>query len=100
MNRRELVGELLKRPELAHLKQKDVDRLVRSLLEVIKTTVGQGDSVCLSGFGTFSTTRHCPRLGANPNTGEAMVIEAKTLPHFRPGKTWRAELSDFESSPG
>ena len=93
MNRRELVGELLKRPELTHLKRKDADQLVCTLLDVIKDTVGQGDSVCLSGFGTFSKTRHCPRLGADPNTGEAMVIQAKTLPHFRPGKTWRAELA-------
>ncbi len=93
MNRRELVKAVLQRPELAHLKQKDADSLVTAVIDVIKSQVCRGKTVCLSGFGTFSQARHSPRAAADPNTGEYIIVPAKTLPHFRSGKDWREALA-------
>lgn len=45
------------------------------------------DDVRLVGFGTFTAVERKARKGRNPQTGETIQIEAKTVPVFRPGKT-------------
>jgi integration host factor subunit beta len=47
----------------------------------------------LRGFGTFSTRSRTARTGRNPRTGSAVEIDAKHVPHFKPGKEMRARLN-------
>ena len=39
------------------------------IVDVIKAALRKGDSVTLTGFGTFHVTRHMARSGRNPRTG-------------------------------
>jgi DNA-binding protein HU-beta len=49
-------------------------KVVDSVLQAITDTLAQGDSVALSGFGTFKVTSTAARPGRNPATGEPMTI--------------------------
>jgi integration host factor subunit beta len=47
----------------------------------------------LRGFGAFSTRARDGRTGRNPRTGDAVSIESKRVPYFKPGKEIRDRLN-------
>ena len=51
--------------------------------------MGNGDSVTLVGFGTFSVSRRDARMGRNPQTGKEIQIPAKNVVKFKAGKGLR-----------
>ena len=60
--------------------------------EITKRLAGDG-RVELRGFGAFSTRSRSARTGRNPRTGETVVVCAKRVPYFKPGKEMRARLN-------
>ena len=75
--------------ENPHLTQRDVERVVNTVLEEIIAAMERGDRVELRGFGAFSVKQRDARQGRNPRTGEAVAIPEQRLPHFKPGKELR-----------
>ena len=67
-------------------------KIVDTMLDEVKGLLKKGDSIALTGFGTFLVTKRKARKGRNPRTGEAMSISATTVPRFRPGKTLKAAV--------
>ena len=59
---------------------------VDAVLDGIAGALGNGDSVSLVGFGTFSVRHRAAREGRNPQTGAAMHIPASKVPGFKAGK--------------
>jgi integration host factor subunit beta len=47
----------------------------------------------IRGFGSFSLHFRAPRMGRNPKTGEAVELEGKYVPHFKPGKELRDRVN-------
>lgn len=83
MNKSELVEALAASANLSKADSADVlDRLVGIITGALQT----GDSVSISGFGTFSTSDRAARTGRNPQTGEAINIPAARIPKFKAGK--------------
>jgi DNA-binding protein HU-beta len=64
-------------------------RVLDALLESIVKSVTKGESVVLTGFGSFEATKRAARQGRNPQTGETIQIAAATLPRFKPGKGFK-----------
>ena len=58
-----------------------------------------GGRVELRGFGAFSTRQRDARIGRNPRTGEAVDVDAKRVPYFKPGKEMRERLNLRKSPP-
>ena len=50
-----------------------------------KATLAKGESVKLSGFGSFLIKDKAERPGRNPKTGESVAISARTVTTFRAG---------------
>ncbi len=67
-------------------------KIVDTMLDEVKGLLKKGDSIALTGFGTFLVTKRKARKGRNPRTGAAMSISATTVPRFRPGKTLKAAV--------
>lgn len=61
-------------------------RLVEALFDTITKTLGRGEDVAITGFGTFRVARRAAREGRNPKTGEKIQIKASVKPKFRAGK--------------
>ncbi len=66
---------------------------VNAMLSGIAGSLGRGEAVSLSGFGTFATRDRPARTGRNPRTGESVEIAASTVPAFKPGKTLRDHVN-------
>ena len=86
MNKTELITAVA---EKAGLTKKDVEKAVNALLETVKEEVAAGKKVQLIGFGTFEARSRKARTGKNPRTGEALNIEAATVPAFKAGKAFK-----------
>ena len=57
--------------------------LVESLLELMKSTLENGEDVLISGFGKFSVREKSQRRGRNPQTGEKLVLPPRRVVTFR-----------------
>jgi len=91
MIRSELIQKIA--DENPHLYQRDVDRIVSTILDEITNAMAEGNRVELRGFGAFSVKKRDPRIGRNPRTGEAVTVEQKHVPFFKTGKLLRDRLN-------
>ena len=76
-----------------HLFQRDVERIVNTIVEGITDAMARGERVELRGFGAFSVKKRDARVGRNPRTGEAVDVDAKSVPFFNTGKLLRDRLN-------
>jgi DNA-binding protein HU-beta len=67
--------------------------LLNATLDVIVETVSEGDDVLLVGFGWFGSKNRAEKIGRNPQTGEPLVIKAKTIPTFKAGEAFVGVLN-------
>ena len=91
MTKSELIGRLAElNPSLYH---RDLEQLVNTVFDTITEALENGDRVELHGFGAFSLRERKARVGRNPRTGEAVSVDAKTIPFFKMGKGMRERLN-------
>ena len=57
--------------------------LVESILEIIKTTLVNGEDVLISGFGKFIVKEKAARRGRNPQTGDDLTLDACRVITFK-----------------
>jgi len=67
--------------------------IIDTALTTITGAVAAGDTVQLTGFGAFSLTRRKGRMGRNPRTGEALLINPTALPKFTAGTRFKAAVN-------
>jgi DNA-binding protein HU-beta len=70
----------------AGLSQSQMDKALNAMIDVIEETLGKGERVQLTGFGTFNVSERKARKGRNPSTGETIDIPARNVPTFKAGK--------------
>jgi integration host factor subunit beta len=73
---------------------KDVEMSVKLLLDYMSDILASGERIEIRGFGSFSLHYRAPRTGRNPKTGDAVVLEGKYVPHFKPGKEMRDRVNE------
>ena len=92
MTKSELI-ELLSKQQ-PQLKADDVDLAVKTILEMMSTSLAEGNRIEIRGFGSFSLHYRPARTGRNPKTGEAVELSGKHVPHFKPGKELRDRVNN------
>ena len=83
MNKSELVAAIA---DSAGITKAEANRALQALMDTVTNSLSKGDSVSLTGFGTFSVAKRAARTGRNPSTGKALKIPAKTVAKFKAGK--------------
>ena len=91
MIRSELVQKLCS--NFPDLTQREVENVVSAIFDSITDQLAKGGRVELRGFGAFSSRQRDARVGRNPRTGEAVDVNAKRVPYFKPGKEMRERLN-------
>ncbi|HHX95181.1 MAG TPA: HU family DNA-binding protein [Clostridia bacterium] len=90
MNKGDLINAVV---EKTGLTKKDTEKAVNAVFEIIKDSLGQGESVKLVGFGTFETRERAARVGRNPQTGEEIQIPSAVVPAFKAGKALKESVA-------
>jgi integration host factor subunit beta len=86
MTKAELVEEVA---ESATLTRKHSEVIVDAVFSSIVEALQRGDKIELRGFGSFRVRHRGSRTGRNPKTGEGVLVPAKRVPYFKPGKELR-----------
>ncbi len=68
--------------DLGFTKKKAVDT-IEALLEIIKSTLDNGDDVLVSGFGKFCVKQKKERRGRNPATGSDLTLRSRKVVTFK-----------------
>jgi integration host factor subunit alpha len=80
------------------LPKQDAEELVEMILDTIKQTLKQGDTVKLSGFGNFVVRQKRSRKGRNPKTGQEIEITPRSVVSFRPSMIFKEHVIESTSS--
>jgi len=90
MTKSELVEMIAEQQE--GVTRHEAEVVVNTILSVIGDALAAGDHVELRGFGSFTTKARQSRVGRNPKTGASVMVPAKVVPHFKPGKDLRERV--------
>ncbi len=83
MTKQDLVAALVKTAKCS--KKCAVDCL-NTIISSITKSLAKGESVVLTGFGTFKVSKRAARTGRNPKTGATIQISARKVARFSAGK--------------
>lgn len=67
--------------------------LLETVLERMSVALQAGESVKISGFGTFSVRQKGKRVGRNPKTGVEVPIMPRRVLVFRPSQVLKAHVN-------
>ncbi|MBN1587833.1 MAG: HU family DNA-binding protein [Candidatus Omnitrophica bacterium] len=86
----ELIAQVAKS---ANISKTAATKAVDALTTTITKTLKKGQTITLTGFGTFSVKARKARQGRNPQTGETIKIKARKVPAFKAGKALKESVS-------
>lgn len=71
----------------------DAEGIYSTIVSEMITQLGKGNTVKLSGFGTFQVVNRQPKLGRNPRTGDRLFIPNHKSIKFKMGKNLLSGLN-------
>ncbi len=86
MNKAQLVDAVAAATDMT---KKSVADVLDAVLHEIMSAVKRGETVTITGFGTFRSVHQAASVKRNPKTGEPVNVPAKNVPRFRAGKAFR-----------
>ena len=75
------------------LSKKESLEMLESVLSIMKSTLEDGEKIKIHGFGNFEVRQKRDRIGRNPQTGEAVTIEARRVLTFKPSITLKQAVN-------
>lgn len=90
MNKSELVAAVA---EKSGLTKKDAEKAVSSMIDVIVSSVANGEKVQVVGFGTFEQRQRNARTGCDPRTKQQIEIPASKVPAFKAGNAFKEAVN-------
>jgi integration host factor subunit alpha len=72
------------------LPKKEAAGIVETLFESMKGILSEGESIKITGFGTFLVRKKGERKGRNPKTGTELQIEQRMVVTFKPSLQFKS----------
>ncbi len=80
MTKADLVDTIFGKVGLSKIESQNI---IEMLFDTVKQTLVEGESVKISGFGTFNVKKKNARRGRNPKTGDELQITPRRVITFR-----------------
>jgi integration host factor subunit alpha len=87
MTKADIVDRLCER---VGLPRSEAVEMVELLFSTMKGILSEGESVKITGFGTFLVRKKGTRKGRNPQTGEEIQIQQRRVVTFKPSQQFKA----------
>jgi DNA-binding protein HU-beta len=91
MNKSELIEAIAND---ANLSKVEAGKALNAMTDAITKAMSGGDSVQLTGFGSFVVRERSARTGRNPQTGESIQIAASKVAAFKAGKSLKDAVNN------
>jgi integration host factor subunit alpha len=102
-NLKKTVGGVMTKADLADrmyekigLSKKEALGIVEMLFDSIKGILSEGESIKITGFGTFLVRKKSARKGRNPKTGSELQIAPRKVVTFKPSLHFKALVEKAE----
>jgi integration host factor subunit alpha len=95
MTKADLVEAVYERMGLSH---RECAAAVEATLQAFKEALHHGEPVKIVAFGSFRVRQKRARVGRNPKTGQAIVIQPRKVLTFKPSRFLRDIVNTEEAS--
>lgn len=85
MTKADLVANI---SESTGMERGDVQAVIESFMEEVKTSLESNENVYLRGFGSFIVRKRAEKTGRNISKNTTIKIPAHNIPAFRPAKVF------------
>lgn len=93
MNKSELIQHVADEADLPRSKAAAIVSMLFDPVDgVIAKSIKKGETVAISGFGTFEQRQRGARTFRNPQTGDPVKAKASKVPAFRAGATLKGTV--------
>lgn len=75
------------------MKKEQASKAVNAVLRVLTDSLARGESVALTGFGTFMVRDRAARVVRKPAGTGSVNVPARRVPTFKPGKGLRDSVA-------
>ncbi|MEW6068675.1 MAG: integration host factor subunit alpha [Nitrospirota bacterium] len=89
MTKADLVDKIF---EKIGLSKKEAQEIIEILFDTMKLVFIEGESIKISGFGTFNVRQKRSRRGRNPKTGDNIEITPRRVISFRPSNLLKSVI--------
>lgn len=97
VNKAELINQIA---DKVGVNKKQAEDMVEAFVNIVTTTLQQGNEVTIAGFGAFMAKTRAPRMGVNPQSPDQKIqIPAVTVPKFKAGKGLKDALKHTGTAP-
>jgi integration host factor subunit alpha len=76
--------------EKVGLSKKEASEIIETLFATMKSVLSEGESIKITGFGTFLVRKKGSRKGRNPKTGVEIEITQRKVITFKPSLQFKA----------
>ncbi len=90
MNKREIAQKLAKKVGIPKTRAEEV---LDTVLDLLSETLEKGESVTLSGFGSFHLGKRKAGKGFNPHTQEKVQWSERKMVQFRPSNELKKRVN-------
>ena len=73
---------------------KEVLSILECFFNTVISTMSQGESISIRGFGTFSNKKRAKKLARNMQTNTAIIIDECYVPKFKPATSFVNTIKD------
>ena len=91
MTKKEMAYAIAKETGLTQIVVKDI---MQRLFDGIINTLEKERRIELRNFGVFEVRRRNPRKARNPRTGEKLMVPAKLVVTFKPGREMEEKVKE------
>lgn len=92
MNNKEFIAELAQQ---TGYKQKDVESLIRTMVDAMGDIFENVDSITVPNFGVFDVKKKLERIVVNPGTQQRMLVPPKLVLSFKPTTSMKEKMKNL-----
>jgi integration host factor subunit beta len=83
MNKSQLIESVANK---VGIPMRDSEAAVNGFFTILQQALANDERMEIRGFGTFKVKHYKAYIGRNPKSGSSIIVKAKKLPAFKPGK--------------
>ena len=72
--------------------------IIESFIEVVKSALIEGEPIYVRTFGSFVLKPRARKVARNISQNTALIVEAHTIPHFKPSPEFTHQVRQRENS--
>ncbi|MFY0688145.1 MAG: integration host factor subunit beta [Cyclobacteriaceae bacterium] len=91
MTKADVINEI---SEKTGIDKADVQASVEAFFSVVKTSMSEGESIYVRGFGSFVNKKRAKKIARNISKNTAIVIDEHFVPSFKPSKIFTEKIKN------